>query len=340
MPGSPGRLHPNAGRRRKRWPRNRQAAAHAGLVASERHLHREPAAIVCYSHSFLPVAAVERHHPLIPLATQGLHHPIAAYGLHHSVIPLAAVERHHPVLPHAATSGLTHHHAVLPLAAIERHHPVIPLATFPRVTHHAILPDTTLKLQHAILPLAATRRTDPVPPVAAVRLLHNSSSNNNTRAAPADVRRRARRAVRAATDLLQPEPHNATNPLPRFAVASLHGVPPAPVLRPPHHAVGTNGGTPRLRPAAARPGDRDPLVDTVAPHHPLLGNAVVLALLAAAFSGREPRHRHRRAPSGRRQAAVPTGVRRVVRVAAAAGEAVLLNHLDRARPRCLAVAGV
>jgi hypothetical protein len=302
MPG-PG-LRPDAGRRPRR-PRQRQAAAHAGVVASQRYLHREHA------------AAVERHHSLVPLATQGIHHP---------VLPLAAVEHHHPVLPpHATTSRLTHLHAVVPLTAVERHHPVLPphatfpgathhhavvkpLATFPWVTHHATLPDATLKLQHAILPLATARHADPVTPVTAVRL-HNSSSNNNTYAAPsADVRGRARRAVRAAPEL------------PRVAVASLHGVQAPVVLRPPHshHAVAAHGGAPRLRPAAApaRPGDRDPL---------------------GTDSGREPRHR--RAPSGRRrQAAVPTGVRRGVRVAAAAGEAVLVNHALAARSRCLAVA--
>jgi hypothetical protein len=60
----------------------------------------------------------------------------------------------------------------------------------------------------------------------------------------------------------------------QVADASLHGV-PAPVLRPPRHAVAAHGGSPRLRPATAGPRDRD------VPVHVPLAEIIVSASFAA-----------------------------------------------------------
>jgi hypothetical protein len=220
---------------------------HQGAVPG-RDLHSHAVLPVANPYSVLPVAA-------LPVAVSS--------GLHHSVLPVSAVERHHPVLPRA--SSRIPHHSVVPIAAFSgiRHpvaavklqHTILPL---PAAARHTILPVAAFRLldssntrSGAVLPVAAVRlihanntRAGTVLPVTTLRLLHSG----NTRPASANLRRRAGRAVRAAAALARPQPVNA--PVPRLvSSSSLHRL-----LRPAARGVAAQRA-PRLRPAAARPGD-------------------------------------------------------------------------------------
>ncbi|KAF7077999.1 hypothetical protein CFC21_082479, partial [Triticum aestivum] len=162
--------------------------------------------------------------------------------------------------------------------------------------------DAAVQLQHPVIPLAAAEHAgDPVVPVSFVR---HPDASRRPRAASPNLGRQARRAVRAASGLVRP--HDA--------------------LRQPPDAVAAHG-VPRLRAASPLAGDTSHHHASIrdAPRHPVLAvvgsnNAVHARALRAAVPGRQ----HRAPDAGRREPAVPAGVRRGIRVAAAANEAVQL----------------
>uniref|UniRef100_J3L9G7 Uncharacterized protein n=1 Tax=Oryza brachyantha TaxID=4533 RepID=J3L9G7_ORYBR len=303
----------------------------AGELASKTQRSKSTAAVVEHSYPVVPFAVAGPHHAVVPGATQGLEHsgilPVTTVERHHSVVPLAAGGLDHTILPvpaqwppsHAVvplTAGI--HHSVLPVAAVEFHNPVLPHAA--SGPPHPVVPIAAVKLHHSTTPLTAAEHAYPVLPVAAGGL-HAASSIH---ASSANLGRQTRRAVRAAAGLVRPQPLNPS-------VAFLR--PPAAV-GPARRAAAVRA--PRLRVAAARASCGKPHHAAVPPTplHPTIAVRAELPptddntaaqLLAAVSRWQHPGRRWPPAvDAARREAPLPPGLRRVVRVAAAAGAAVQL----------------
>jgi len=282
-----------------------------------------------FDEPVLPVAAVERDHSVVPLAAVQWHHtfvpvaavewlytfvPVAAVQWQHALVHVPAVQWHHTIVPlatwiqHAVAAGLDN--PFIPDAAVKLQYPVVPFATAGRLDH-AIVPDATVKLQHPVVPLAAAEHADDtVLPVSAVGV---QDASRRPRAASPDVVRQAGRAVRAAAWLVRPQPVDA--PVLRLA---------ATFLRQPHHAAAAHR-VPRVR-GAWDPNNLASIANT--PRYPVVAIRTNNAVLATALRAAVPGQRAPEANAVRREPAVPSGLRRGVRITAATREAVQLVLLD------------